>query len=194
MSESLFALLVTAALLMLLEDQPWPREFFAGLATLTRIAGVPLIVACILTLARPPPLRGAASTAASALMVAPWLGVVAREAPNDLYCGRGSYVSLNILVSFAANEKVIVLTKNMIYMFREHPDPPDRLFELVCSQRCLPDRNLVPVCRDGSFVPDLFVALYVGCCYAGPGLRCASSSHAAPVAMDRLARLTVTHS
>ena len=73
--ESLFALLATAALLTLLEEHALLAGLFAGLATLTRTAGVALIVACILTLVARRRFRGAAIFAAVAmLIVAPWFG------------------------------------------------------------------------------------------------------------------------
>src|SRR6266852_2961776 len=97
----LFALLITGTLLLLREDQPLAAGILAGLATLTRTAGAPLIVACILTLVFRRRLRGAVIfTAASALIVAPWLGWSLARAPQALYYGRENYVALNILVSF----------------------------------------------------------------------------------------------
>ena len=108
MAESLFALLVTAALLTLLDEEAWLAGVFAGLATLTRIAGVPLIVACILILVARRRLRSAAIFAAVAMaMIAPWFGWSLAHAGN-------TYLSSNILTGLPASEKLMVLGHNFI--------------------------------------------------------------------------------
>ncbi len=108
MAESMFALLVTAALLTLLEERAWLAGLFAGLATLTRIAGVPLIVACILILVARRRLRSAAIfTAVAMVMIAPWFGWSLAHAGN-------TYLSSNILTGLAASEKLMVLGHNFV--------------------------------------------------------------------------------
>lgn len=110
MAETLFALLMTAALLMLLEDRPLPTALFAGLATLTSLAGLPLIAACIITLVVRRRFRSAAVfTLVAIVMVTPWLGWAFAQ-------GGGDYAASNILTGLAANEKAIVLSRNLLYL------------------------------------------------------------------------------
>lgn len=108
--ETLFALLVTAALLALLEERAFLAGFLAGLATLTQTAGIALIAACILTLVVRGRLRRAAIFAAVAMvMAAPWFGWSLAHMGQD-----GSYITSNLLTSLAANEKLVVLTRNLL--------------------------------------------------------------------------------
>ena len=73
--ESLFALLVTASLIALLDDKPWIAGLCAGLATITFSAGATLIVACLLTLAANRRFRsGLIFTGTAMVFAAPWLG------------------------------------------------------------------------------------------------------------------------
>ncbi len=109
-SEALFALLVAACLLMLLEDRPLLAGALAGLATLTSIAGATLIVACILTLVIRRRLGSALRfTAVAMVLVAPWLGW-------SLARGATTYTNLNIVTSLPANEKAIVLAQNLFQL------------------------------------------------------------------------------
>jgi len=108
--ESLFALLVTAALVTLLEERAFLAGLFAGFATLTQAAGVALIVACIVTLVARRRLRGAAIFTAVAMgMAAPWFGWALAQPGQD-----GSYLASNILTGLAASEKLVVLTRNLL--------------------------------------------------------------------------------
>jgi hypothetical protein len=173
MSETMFALLVAAALLFLLDDRPAAAGMMAGLATLTRTAGAPLIVACILTLVIRRRLRSAAIfTAVSALLVAPWLGWSLARAPHDGYYGQENYVALNILSSFAANEKVVIVTHNALFLLSSIPSlltgftsVYTTLGVLVVGGWCLFARR--------QLVPDLFLALYCAMllCWAWPPQR-----------------------
>ncbi len=73
-AESLFALLATACLLALLDDQPLVAGLCAGLAAITITAGATLIAACLLTLAHRR-FRSALVFMFSAMVfAAPWLG------------------------------------------------------------------------------------------------------------------------
>jgi hypothetical protein len=153
MAESLFALLVTAALLMLLEERPFLAGLFAGLATLTRIAGVPLIVACILILVARRRLRGAATFAAVAtVMIAPWFGWSLAHPGN-------TYLSSNIFTSLAASEKLMVLGHNFVSLLASP-------FALVTGYTNTFTISTTVVIVIGSFIvrrqvlPDLFVVLY----------------------------------
>jgi len=153
MAESLFALLVTAALLMLLEERAWLAGLFAGLATLTRIAGVPLIVACILILLARRRLRSAAIFAAVAMvMIAPWFGWSLAHAGN-------TYLSSNIVTGLPASEKLMVLGHNFFSLLASP-------FALVTGYTNTFTISTTVVIVIGSLivrrqvVPDLFVALY----------------------------------
>lgn len=157
-SETLFALLLTAALLMLLEDRAFFAGALAGLATLTRVAGVPLIVACILTLVIRRRFRSAIIfTAVAMLMVAPWFGWSLAHVPHGQ--GSDNYLSSNILTSLPANEKFIVLTRNL-YMLLASPTSLLTGIESVYAVAgivlafawCLYFRRRL--------LPDLFVGLY----------------------------------
>lgn len=111
MAESLFALLMTAALLALLEDRAWMAGMLAGLATLTRIAGVPLIVVCIVTLVARRRFRSAVVFAAIAtLLAAPWFGWALAHPDN-------TYRASNVLTGLAASEKATVLGRNIELLF-----------------------------------------------------------------------------
>ena len=153
MAESLFALLVTAALLTLLEERAWLAGLFAGLATLTRIAGVPLIVACILILVARRRLRSAAIFAAVAMvMIAPWFGWSLAHAGN-------TYLSSNIFTGLAANEKLMVLAHNFVSLLASP-------FALVTGYSNTFAIGTTVVILIWSLIvrrqlaPDLFVALY----------------------------------
>jgi hypothetical protein len=153
MAESLFALLVTAALLTLLEERVWLSGLFAGLATLTRIAGVPLIVACILILVARRRLRSAAIFAAVAtVMIAPWFGWSLAHAGN-------TYLTSNILTGLAASEKLMVLGHNFVGLLASP-------FALITGYSNTFSIGITAVILIGSLIarrqlaPDLFVALY----------------------------------
>jgi hypothetical protein len=153
MAESLFALLITATLLTLLNEQAWLAGLFAGLATLTRIAGVPLIVACILILVARRRLRSAAIFAAVAMvMIAPWFGWSLAHAGN-------TYLASNILTGLPASEKLMVLAHNFVSLLASP-------FALVTGYSNTFAIGITVVILIGSLVvrrqlaPDLFVALY----------------------------------
>ncbi|HWE50842.1 MAG TPA: glycosyltransferase family 39 protein [Bryobacteraceae bacterium] len=160
LSDSLFALLLMAALLMLLEDRAFLAGALAGLATLTRSAGVPLIAACILTLVIRRRFRSATIfTLVSMLMVAPWFGWSLANASHGLARGGESYLSSNILTSLPANEKVLVLARNLV-LVAESPgalltgyhDLYSAIGLVLALGWCLYVRR--------HLLPDLFVGLY----------------------------------
>jgi hypothetical protein len=111
--ESLFALLVTAALLALLEERALLAGACVGLATLTQTAGVPLIVACILTFVVRRRFRSALILATVAMLIAaPWFGWSIAQVTHD--GNHASYAASNIFTGLAANEKLIVLSRNLL--------------------------------------------------------------------------------
>ena len=117
MSEPLFALLVTASLLAMLDDHPALAGALAGLATITRSAGLPLLAAVFLVLLIRRRLRAAAfCTAAAGLIVAPWIGWSLAHASNHPYYSGASYTATSILTSLPANEKLAVLAMNVLFL------------------------------------------------------------------------------
>jgi hypothetical protein len=170
LSESLFALLVTAALLMLLDERLLLAGVFVGLATLTRTAGAPLIAACILTLVARRRFRGAAVFAAMAmLMVAPWFGWSFAHAARDPYYTINNYVASNIITGLAANEKLVVFTRNLLYLLAS----PFSLLTGFTNLFFVPATILVltwSLYVRRQLVPDLFVGLYclMLLCWIGP--------------------------
>jgi hypothetical protein len=156
LSETLFALLLTAAMLMLLEDRALIAGALAGLATLTRSAGVPLIAACILTLAIRRRFRSAIIfTVVAMTMVAPWFGWSLANVTR----GGDSYLSSNVLTAFPANEKFLVVTRNLM-LLAESPgalltgfhDLYSAIGIVLVLAWCLYVRR--------HLLPDLFVGLY----------------------------------
>ena len=117
LSETLFALLITATLLMLIEDHALAAGILAGLSVLTRTAGGPLIAACIITLVARRRFRSAVIfSAVSMLLVAPWLGWSLAHVPHDPYYGTNNYIASNIVTGLAANEKAIVVVRNALLL------------------------------------------------------------------------------
>jgi hypothetical protein len=153
MAESLFALLVTAALLTLLEERALLAGVFAGLATLTRIAGVPLIVACILILVARRRLRSAAIFAAVAMvMIAPWFGWSLAHAGN-------TYLSSNVFTALAASEKLMVVGHNFVSLLAS----PFALVTGYVNTFTISTTVAIAIASlivRRQIVPDLFVGLY----------------------------------
>jgi hypothetical protein len=173
----LFALLVTAALLALLEERATAAGLLAGFATLTRTAGVPLIVACLLTLVIRRRFRNATLFAAAAMIiVGPWFGWALAHSASDPFYGPGHYASANILTALAASEKARVVGRNFSLLLGS----PFTLLAgfshlfAVLSTIFLLGWSLV-VRRQ--LVPDLFALLYclMLLCWVGPPLRLMSS-------------------
>jgi hypothetical protein len=114
--ESLFALLATGALLALLEEHPVLAGALAGLATLTLTAGLPLMAACILTLVVRQRFRGALILTAVAMAIAaPWFGWSLAHVTHDTNFASGTGAS-NIFTGLAANEKLIVVSRNLLFL------------------------------------------------------------------------------
>jgi hypothetical protein len=172
--ESLFALLVTAALLALLEERALLAGAFVGLATLTLTAGAPLIVACILTLVVRLRFRGALILAAVAMAIAaPWFGWSLAHVTHD--GSHTSYAASNILTGLAANEKLVVAGRNLLLLLTSPfwllaglRNGISVVGTIVILTWCFYVRR--------QLVPDLFVVLY---CL---GLLCRISPPELPVA------------
>ncbi len=170
MPESLFSLLATAALLMLIEERPFFAGTLAGLATITRTAGMPLIAACILTLILRRRFRGAIVCAAIAMaIVAPWFGWSLAHAAHDAYYGNNTYAASNIITGLRASEKLAVLARNSILLLTSPFSlltGTTNLFSAIGTFAVLGWSLYVR----RQLVPDLFVGLYclMLLCWAWP--------------------------
>jgi hypothetical protein len=156
MPESLFAVLMTAALLMLLDERALLAGMFAGLATIAQTNGMALIAASIPILVVRRRFRGAVFFAAIAMaIVAPWFGWSLAHAPRDTWFAIGA----NIFTNLRANEKLAVLARNLIFVLASP-------FSLLTGMTNLFSVVATVVVVGGSLyvrrqlVPDLFVALY----------------------------------
>ncbi len=153
MPESLFALLTTAALIALLEDRAALAGFLAGLATLTQVAGMPLVVACILTLAVRRRFRSAVIFAAVAtVMAAPWFGWALAHPDNP-------YRAANVVTALEASEKLVVLGRNAVSLLAS----PFALLTGLSNMFAIGITILMlawSLFVRRQLLPDLFVALY----------------------------------
>jgi len=173
MSEPLFALLSAAALLLMLDEHAFPAGVCAGLATLTRSAGAPLILACVVVFLLRRRFRGAAVFAGGAiLLVAPWFGWAQAHASNHPYYSGASYAATSILTSLQPAEKLAVLGANVVFLLSS----PFVLLSGIGSLYAVIATALLfgwSVYRRRQLMPDLFVALYslMLLCWAGPPQR-----------------------
>jgi hypothetical protein len=153
MPQTLFALLMTASLLKLLDDRALMAGFLAGLATLASAVGVALIAACILTLVARRRLRSAVIfTGVATVMVAPWFGWSLAHPGN-------MYLTSSIFTALYASDKLVVLGRNLMALliapFRLLSGFGDTLTVvltvLLAAWSLFVRRQLLP---------DLFIALY----------------------------------
>jgi hypothetical protein len=173
LSEPLFALLVTASLLALIEDRALPAGAFAGLAMITRSAGMPLAVATVLVLIAYQRFRSSVVFTASALVfVAPWLGWSLAHASNHPYYGTASYAATSILTSLAASEKLTVFATNLLFLLGT---PFTLLTGMGNMYAALITFALYmwALIRRRQLIPDLFLLIYCAMllCWAGPPQR-----------------------
>jgi hypothetical protein len=157
--ETLFAMLVTASLLALLEERALLAGVLAGLATLTEVTGTALIVACILTLVVRRRFRGAATFAAVAMvMVAPWFGWSLAHMTHGAYAAN-SYVTPTFFTGLAANEKLVVVSRNLIFLLAS---PFSLLTGLTNTLAVIGAVIVLGWCFfvRRQLVPDLFIGLY----------------------------------
>ena len=173
LSEPLFAMCVAASLIALLDDRPLTAGALAGLATITRSAGLPLIAAAIVILMARRRLRSAAVfTAAALVIVAPWMGWAIAHASNHPYYSGVSYASTSILTSLKASEKLTVLAMNTLFLIGTP-------FTLISGAGSIYAALVTfalyfwALIRRRQLIPDLFVGLYCAMllCWAGPPQR-----------------------
>lgn len=153
--ETLFGLLVTAALLALLEERAVLAGVLAGLATITRTGGIALLFACILTLIARRRFRAAAFFAAAAMLIcAPWFGWSLARFSNGV-----NRIPAEVFTGLAASEKLVVLFQNFVALL----ESPFSLLSgttsvyfiaatVVVLIRCFYVRR--------QLIPDMFVVLY----------------------------------
>jgi hypothetical protein len=125
MSETLFALLLTAGLLVMTrahQEDGWPVDPFVagvlfGAAVLTRIAGIaPAAAAVAVFLGTRRWMSAAQCFVGSAVVIAPWFWWVSQQQPAtamDAYYSASNYASWNIVTSYAWPEKLSVLLMNV---------------------------------------------------------------------------------
>ena len=173
LSEPLFALCLTASLIAMLDDRPAISGLMAALATLTRSAGLPLLVAGIIVLLVRRRLRSAAAyTGAAIVIMAPWLGWALAHASNHPYYSGASYASTSILTSLHPNEKLTVLALNSLYLI----GTPFTLltgFGNIYGAFITLALCIWALIRRRQLIPDLFLGLYCAMllCWAGPPQR-----------------------
>lgn len=146
--EPLFAVLLTASLLALLDERALAAGVLAGLATLTLTKAAPLIVTGIVILTVTRRLRSAAHFALGAMLfAAPWLGW-------KLVHSAGPAVA-----KLHANELAVLLGHNVMYLAAAP-------FTLLTGYANLYPGLLTAIAllivliRRRQFIPDLFVGLY----------------------------------
>jgi hypothetical protein len=133
-----------------LEERALAAGILAGLATLTLTVGVPLIAACILTLAARRRFRGAVIFAVVTMaMVAPWFGWSLARHKSDS----------NIVTGLVASEKLVVLGHNFLSLLAS-PFTLVGGFENGILVIAIVLVMLWSLFVRRQLVPDLFVALY----------------------------------
>ncbi len=168
LAEPLFALLLTASLLALLNDRSLAAGAFTGLAIITLTAGIPPAVAAILVLVAYQRFRGAALfTAAMLVFAAPWAGWVLAHPSTHSYSPAD-----NILTSLAASEKLHVFASNVVDLW----SAPFLLLTGIGSLYAAVITFSFFVwafVRRRQLIPDLFLALYCGMlpAFVGPPRR-----------------------
>jgi hypothetical protein len=173
LSEPLFALLVTASLIAVLDERPLAAGLLAGLATVTRSAAMPLLAAILLILVVQRRLRHAALfTAAATAIVAPWLGWSLAHASHDAYYSSASYAATSILTSLNANEKLTVVAMNALFLLGSPFTAISGVGSIYAAAVTL-GLYLWALIRRRQLIPDLFLILYCAMllCWAGPPQR-----------------------
>lgn len=145
--EPLFALLITACLLALLDDRPLLAGLCAGLATIAMTAGAAIVAACLFTLVSHRRVRSAAIFAgASMVFAAPWLGwTLAQDGVPALKLHLSEQAVL-----FVSN--AMLLAASPFTLLSGYANLYPGLLTAVAL--------LIVLIRRRQFVPDLFFGLY----------------------------------
>ena len=159
-ADPLFALLLTASLIFLLDGRSALAGAAAGFATLASAAGIPLIAASMLTLVVRRRFRDAILfTAPAILLVAPWFGWALAHGAHDPGSGITQWSASNIITALEPGDKLIVLLRNFPMIFGSP-------FALVSGVRNPIATGvtalLIILClvRKRHLVPDLFLLFY----------------------------------
>jgi hypothetical protein len=159
-ADALFALLITASLIFLLDGQPAMAGAAAGLATLASAAGVALIVACMLTLVIRRRLRDAiVFTIPAILLVAPWFGWALAHGALDPGSGINLWSASNIFTALERGDKLLVVARNFQMLFAS----PFALLSGIRNPIATGvTAALILLCliRRRQLLPDLFLLLY----------------------------------
>jgi len=146
-AEPLFALLITVALLSLLDDKPLQAGLCAGLATVTLTAGIALIVAILITLVATRRLRDATVfTCAAMAPTAPWLGW-------QLSHGGVPAAALHLSeLAMLTGNNAMLIAASPFTLLSGYPSLYPGLLTAVAL--------LIVLVRRRYFVPDLFIGFY----------------------------------
>jgi hypothetical protein len=146
-AEPLFAVLVTASLLALLDERPAIAGLCAGLATITFTSGATLIVACLVTLAAARRFRSAVIfTVAAMVFAAPWLG---------WWLAHGGVPASKLHLS-----EIAVLVGNNAMLLAAGPFTLLSGYPILYPGLLTAAALLIVLIRRRQFVPDLFFGLY----------------------------------
>ncbi len=159
-AEPLFGLLAAACLLLLLEGRPGLAGACAGLAMLTRMEGIPLLAACMITLVARRRFRDAIwFTAPAIVLMAPWLGWALAHGARDAGSGIDTWTASNIVTALEPGDKLIVLVRNIELLFQSPfaalsgmETPVAAFLTAMALFACLMARR--------HLLPDLFVLFY----------------------------------
>ena len=159
-ADPLFALLLTASLIFLLDGRPALAGAAAGLATLASAAGVPLLAACMLTLVIRRRFRDAILfTVPAILLVAPWFGWALAQGAHDAGSGINQWSASNIFTALEPGDKLIVFLRNFQMLFAS---PFALLSGIQNPVATGVTAVLIIVCliRKRHLAPDLFLLFY----------------------------------
>jgi hypothetical protein len=169
-AEPLFALLLAASLMLLLDGRSLLAGAAAGLATLASAAGIPLIAACMLTLVIRRRFRDAILfTIPAILLVAPWFGWALAHGAHDPGSGINLWSASNIITALEPGDKIIVLLRNLQMLFASPSALLSGTHNLVATT-VTALLLLVCIIRRRRLVPDLFLLFYAVMllCRVGP--------------------------
>jgi hypothetical protein len=187
MSETLFALLMTATILMLYEPKPKGSAsraaclagILAGSSLLVRATGVPVVVAGLLYLLSQHRWKDLNYFAVSAILVSlPWLVWVSNHSQvlgaSDSYYAATNYGSWNVLTNYTFAEKLRVVSENIIWL----GIAPIQILGVKLPMRALPAIFLGALLVRGLWIErrhpiTVFVVIYFAtiACWAWPPLR-----------------------
>lgn len=159
-ADPVFALLLTASLIFLLGGRAALAGVAAGLATLASAAGIPLLVACMLTLVIRRRLRDAILfTVPAILLCAPWFGWALAHGAHEPGSGINQWSASNIFTALEPGDKLIVFLRNVQMLFGSPFALLSGIQNLVATGVTA---LLIVICliRKRHLLPDLFLLFY----------------------------------